>query len=125
MCSRASRIQGTGPADRTIAGLFEAFDRIMTRLTNLSRARAHTAHRRERSSATVITEGWVTTLEVSELGFEGPANEMAAERRAALPEILAFRLARVQALGHPQKREPTEAVVIDARHRFGRRIERI
>ena len=64
----------------------------------------------------------MTTLELSELGFEGPANEMADERRAALPEILAFRLARIQALGRAEKkREPTECVVIDARDRFGRR----
>lgn len=68
-----------------------------------------------------MTEGTVTTLEVSELGFEGPANEMAALRHVAPPEILAFRLARVQALGHPEKREPGAAVVIDARHRFGPR----
>ena len=64
----------------------------------------------------------MTTLELSELGFEGPANEMADERRAALPEILAFRLARIQALGRPEKkRDPVECVVIDARDRFGRR----
>jgi hypothetical protein len=65
----------------------------------------------------------VTTLEMSELGFEGPANEMAEERRAALPEILVFRLSRLQALGHRQKPkvDPAEAVVIDARERFGRR----
>jgi hypothetical protein len=69
-----------------------------------------------------VTEGSVTTLELSELGFEGPANEMAEERRVALPEILAFRLSRMQALSHPEKkREPTEAVVIDARARFSRR----
>jgi len=68
-----------------------------------------------------VTEGSVTTLEVSELGFEGPANELAAERRAVLPEILAFRLSRVQALGQAEKRDPAPAVVIDARHRFGRR----
>jgi hypothetical protein len=66
----------------------------------------------------------MTTLELSELGFEGPANEMAAERRAALPEILAFRLSRLQALGHEEKPKvaPGEGVVIDARGRFGRRI---
>jgi hypothetical protein len=75
----------------------------------------------------------VTTLEVSELGFEGPANEMvgnemaanemAMERRAALPEILAFRIARLQALGLREKKaiDPAESVVIDARDRFGRR----
>jgi hypothetical protein len=69
----------------------------------------------------------VTTLELSELGFEGPANEMAAnempleDRRAALPEILAFRLSRMQALGHSQRKvDPAEAIVIDARDRFRR-----
>jgi len=68
----------------------------------------------------------VTTLELSELGFEGPANEMAGnemaeERRAALPEILAFRLSRMQALGHSQRKvDPAEAIVIDARDRFRR-----
>lgn len=69
----------------------------------------------------------MTTLELSELGFEGPANEMAGnamaveERRAALPEILAFRLSRIQALGHPRKKvDPAEAIVIDARDRFRR-----
>jgi hypothetical protein len=66
----------------------------------------------------------MTTLELSELGFEGPANEMAAEHRAALPEILAFRLSRLQALGHKDqpKVAPGESVVIDARGRFGRRV---
>ena len=65
----------------------------------------------------------MTTLDLSELGFESPANEMAVERRAALPEILAFRLSRLQALGHKQKQgEPVAAVVIDARERFGRRF---
>jgi hypothetical protein len=65
----------------------------------------------------------MTTLEVSELGFESPANEMALERRAALPEILVFRLSRMQALGRKQrpKTESTQAVVIDARDRFARR----
>jgi hypothetical protein len=67
----------------------------------------------------------VTTLELSELGFEGPANEMApnamtADRRAALPEILAFRLSRMQALGHRRKVDPAESIVIDARDRFRR-----
>ena len=71
----------------------------------------------------------MTTLELSELGFEGPANEMAPnamteERRAALPEILAFRLSRMQALGHRQKADSAgssaESIVIDARDRFRR-----
>ena len=69
----------------------------------------------------------MTTLELSELGFEGPANEMAGnemaeERRAALPEILAFRLSRMQALGLRQKQkvDPAESIVIDARDRFRR-----
>ena len=73
----------------------------------------------------MMMEGQVTTLELSELGFEGPANEMAGneERRAALPEILAFRLSRLQALGHRQrpKVDPAESIVIDARDRFRRR----
>jgi hypothetical protein len=66
----------------------------------------------------------MTTLELSELGFEGPANEMAAERRAALPEILAFRLSRLQALGHKEKARVAsgESVVIDARGRFAKRV---
>ena len=64
----------------------------------------------------------MTTLELSELGFEGPANEMAVEdRRAALPEILAFRLSRMQALSHREKMvDPAESIVIDARDRFRR-----
>jgi hypothetical protein len=85
----------------------------------------------ENGRETVTTEDGVTTLDASELDFEAPANELAAavELRASLPQILAYRLSQLQALGHAPPRPagdgPTDGaprgVVIDARGRFARR----
>jgi hypothetical protein len=66
-------------------------------------------------------EGSMATLEWSEAGLEGPANESATEYRAGVPEILEFTVSRLRARRRAADDHPRESgVVIDARARFAR-----
>lgn len=61
----------------------------------------------------------MTTLELSEAGLEGPANEMAIGHRVGLPEILVFSISRLRVRKRPvDERKPAEPGMIDARARF-------